>query len=120
MQLELFVTPQQTTLDLEEWRDCPGQPGYEISSNGRCRNAISHRLYRGYIKENGYHQFCFLHNGRIETKLTHRLVALVFLPPPAPNQTQVNHRNRVRIDNRASNLEWVTPSANCKHPWANP
>ncbi|HOW46205.1 MAG TPA: HNH endonuclease signature motif containing protein [Rubrivivax sp.] len=45
----------------------------------------------------------------------HRLVAEAFLGPALPGQTDVNHKNGARGDNRLENLEWVTRSENHKH-----
>lgn len=43
----------------------------------------------------------------------HRIVATVFIKNPHPIEyTQVDHKNSLRFDNRASNLQWITPQAN--------
>lgn len=49
-------------------------------------------------------------------KLVHRLVARGYAPNP-DNKREVNHKNGVRGDCRASNLEWVTPSENIRHSY---
>jgi hypothetical protein len=53
-------------------------------------------------------------NGKQRSLLVHRIVAAAFLPPPLPEQTQVHHRNSDKTDNRAENLEWVTPQQNAQ------
>lgn len=44
----------------------------------------------------------------------HRLVGLAWIPNPE-NKPQINHKNGVRSDNRASNLEWMTNLENRRH-----
>lgn len=54
-------------------------------------------------------------DGKQETKLAHRMVAEAFLEQPSEEHQVVNHKNKVRTDNRISNLEWSTRSYNAKH-----
>lgn len=44
----------------------------------------------------------------------HRLVALAFVPNPH-HYREVNHKNEDGHDNRAINLEWVTPKQNSRY-----
>lgn len=44
----------------------------------------------------------------------HRLVALAFVPNPN-NYPEVHHKNGDGYDNRASNLQWVTPQQNSRY-----
>ena len=48
----------------------------------------------------------------------HRLVAQLFLPPPKPGETQVDHINGK--GNQHFNLRWATPSENIKHSYTDP
>lgn len=49
--------------------------------------------------------------------LAHRLVVLAFKGFPKPGQTQVNHINGIKTDNRPENLEWVSRSENQNHAY---
>lgn len=66
-----------------------------------------------------FHYFIVCLNWRekgIRNKLVsvHRLVAEAFLPNPQ-NLPHVNHIDRNRRNNGATNLEWVTHKDNMKH-----
>lgn len=42
----------------------------------------------------------------------HRVICEAFHGPPPTSKHQVNHKNHNRLDNRASNLEWLSPKDN--------
>lgn len=52
--------------------------------------------------------------------LVHRLVAQYFLKPPMPGQTIVAHVDHDKLNNRASNLKWMTPDENYEHQKSSP
>lgn len=52
--------------------------------------------------------------------LIHRLVADYFLRKPTSNQTIVGHLDFDRLNNKASNLKWMTPDENYEHQKSSP
>lgn len=101
--------------DTEEWRTIERFPLYEVSTMGRFRNKRNGKLLRGTKCWTGYTHIGLMGNGKQVTSLAHRLVVETFLEPPSAAQTDVNHINKNRCDNRLSNLEWSTRSENSKH-----
>lgn len=114
---------KQTIPAPECWRPAKGLEGfYEVSDLGRLRrvapgkNAKVGSIRRLSVGSNGYASaVVFLGDKAPHTVYLHRLVALTFLGDPPPGKPQVNHKNGVKTDNRASNLEWVSQSENMRH-----
>ena len=52
--------------------------------------------------------------------LIHRLVATYFLSPPTEQQTLVGHKDYEKLNNKASNLKWMTPEENYAHQQKSP
>lgn len=52
--------------------------------------------------------------------LIHRLVADYFLPQPTSRQSIVAHLDYDKLNNRASNLKWMTPEENYEHQKSSP
>jgi len=86
---------------------------YQINENGVIRKIMKDR--RIVLKQtitSGY--YCVHVNG--ETLFIHRLVAELYcLESKTPERKCVNHLNKKKLDNRASNLEWCTLSENSIH-----
>jgi hypothetical protein len=100
----------------ETWRVVIDYPKYECSSYGRIRNRFTMRVLKLATHRTGYLHSNLRVNGRDAYAAIHRLVAIAFLPNPCPlKNTQVNHIDRDKSNNRVSNLEWCSPAANMRH-----
>lgn len=99
----------------EIWKDIPGFPEYQISNLGRVmsfKNQYGHgpRIIYGETTRSGYIQVSM----NKERRKVHRLVALAFIPNPQ-GLPQINHKNEIKTDNRAENLEWCTAKYNVNY-----
>ena len=83
---------------------------YEVSSLGRIR-AIGGSCRKQQQTTDGY-LVVSLKYGPEKRRSVHRLVALAFLDTSPDDSYDVDHINCDRRDNRAVNLEWVTPAEN--------
>lgn len=100
----------------EEWRPVPGyEERYSISSLGRIKNKKG-LMMRFSIMPKGY-QLVSLYDTRAKSFKVSRLVARAFHPNPN-SLPEVNHKNGVKNDDRAGNLEWITSGDNQRHAWA--
>jgi len=66
----------------------------------------------------GYYQVTLCKDGKKKKFLVHRLVNLHFNPNPR-RLNVTDHINNNRLDNRASNLRWVTQYENMNNPNSN-
>ena len=88
---------------------------WRVSSEGRCKDSRG-RISHGYLRASGY---CVV-NIRGHICRVHRLVAHAFHGLPLGEAAwQVNHIDGNCSNNRFDNLEWVTPSQNVRHSYAN-
>lgn len=117
---------------MEEWKDIAGYADrYAVSSHGRIKSKPFVKRGRGRsgpfsftTKELilspgnvlGYRNVVLTKDGKRSTKLVHRLVAEAFIPNPKFLPT-VNHKDSVRCNNNALNLEWMTVQENVAHSY---
>ena len=110
--------------DKEIWKPVRGYEGlYEVSSIGRVRCLNYRNRGEIHIKASSglrYCQVCLTKDGKMRCFYVHRLVAEAYLPEPKEGETQVNHKNGDKRDNRICNLEWVSPIVNVNNPVTKP
>jgi hypothetical protein len=92
---------------MELWNKAPVPfQRYEISTLGRVRTSRG-CILKGSVSSR-YRRVSLSSEGVKSTFTVHRLVALVFLGEPPEVGMVVHHLNSDPLDNRSSNLEWVT------------
>ena len=94
---------------METWKPIKGYEGlYEVSDLGRVRGLRRNIILNGLKRNHGYLAVCLYKDGEPRKQESiHRLVAEAFCEK-ADGETEVNHINENKTDNRASNLEWIT------------
>ena len=93
----------------EIWADVPGYNGtYQVSTMGRVRGR---KILKPDHTKDGYLLAQLCKDGKRQKVRINRLVAIAFIPNP-DGLPQVNHKNEIKTDNRAENLEWVTAKEN--------
>lgn len=93
----------------EKWRDIDGYDGmYQVSDLGRVRSKKYGywRVMKVVKSRVGYLLVALCNGGKIKHFLIHRLVAQAFIDNDNIFNTEVNHINEDKTDNRAVNLEW--------------
>ena len=98
--------------DIEIWKEISNYDNYKISSFGNVKNNNTGRILKPSIIS-GY--YCVgLSNVTIKTFSVHRLIALAFIENP-DGKPHINHKDKNKLNNNLSNLEWVTIRENNIH-----
>jgi hypothetical protein len=84
---------------------------YEVSSNGKVRNAKSKIVLSPYRNRHGYLLVAIYFNGKSRGYSVHRLVAKTFVPNLQGKEC-VNHLDENKMNNNYLNLEWCTIKEN--------
>ncbi len=94
-----------------KWNDIPDYLNYQAHPDGLVRNKITKYVYNSKCEKHHYIRI------RIDNKsiALHRLIALTFCVNLQPLiNTQVNHKDGNKRNNKSDNLEWISPSNNVK------
>lgn len=118
------MTDQQFTteeLNSEDWKAIPGFEKYEASTLGRvrriepCQGRPAGYILAQHSSGRGYLMVCLQGAMGEKSVCVHKVIGQTFLPSPKDGQTQVNHKDGIKSNNRLTNLEWVTPKENTRH-----
>lgn len=113
----------------ERWLPCPGyEETHKVSDFGNvmslerdvssCHGSTARRMSR-MMKPDLSSKYPRVQLKTRGPKVSiHRLVATAFIGPPPKSDSQVNHIDGVKTNNRATNLEWVSCSENIRHSFA--
>ena len=101
----------------ENWKAIAGYEGiYEVSDMGRVKSLGNDKYRKEKIlkprKNTGGYPYVNLYkDGKRKTITVHRLVAKAFIPNHNNLET-VNHKDEVKTNNVADNLEWMSQRDN--------
>ena len=108
----------------EVWKDVSGYEGYyQVSNKGNVYSVeridsrgqkCGGRTLKPRYDKDGYLIVTLYKNGAEKKKRVHRLVTEVFIPNPN-GLPQVNHKDEIKDNNNAENLEWCTSAYNVNH-----
>ena len=116
----------------KDWKDIEGWEGYYMVSNKgqimslertqlrtmpdgtKRRMGVRRKILAQKKAAKGYKRVQLTRYGRHEYFTVHGLVAKAWVPGYQPG-LEVNHKNGIKSDNRAENLEWVTSKQNIDH-----
>jgi hypothetical protein len=84
---------------------------YAVSVDGLVMNTRSGNILEGSFDKDGYRRIKI--NGKVMT--VHRLVGLCFLPRIDLPKLEIDHVNRDKTDNSASNLRWCDRATNTQN-----
>ena len=103
----------------EIWKPIDGYEGkYEVSNLGCVRSMLSNKNLAFEKTDKGYFRVGLYKDGKTKKFRVHRLVASAFVPNPE-NFPEVNHKDGIKSNNAAHNLEWCSPCKNAIHAFKN-
>lgn len=94
---------------IKQYKD---NPEYFISDTGEVYRVTKLKLSK---HRKGYKRVRINYNGKRVNEFVHRIVIKTFTEIKITVDDQINHKNKVRHDNRLENLEIVTALENTFH-----
>lgn len=106
-----FCVDSISNLEGEQWRPIDNNNMYWCSNLGRIKSCIGYEslLLSPYTTKDGYLRVDLYINKERFPRLVHRIVASVWLPQPPSIDCCIHHISQQKQDNRACNLQWLTP-----------
>jgi len=90
-------------------------PGYSINELGEVYNPKGKKL-KPILRPDGYYAINLYIGKKSKKHLIHILCCKAF-NGPKPKGKEVNHKDGIKANNRADNLEWATKSQNILHAY---
>ena len=92
--------------------------GYEVWEDGTIISKRFKKPMKPALNSSGYYAMSLQLNKVEKRQYVHRIVAQLFVDNP-DNKPEVNHKDGNKLNNHASNLEWVTRTENMQHAFSN-
>lgn len=108
----------------EVWRVVEDYPNYSVSNLGRVRRdkpglgTYPGRILKTHRNARGYHLAYMCWDGKRRGVILSRIVCIAFHGRPPAEDSQVDHLDFDTSNNRADNLEWVSPDENHRRRFA--
>lgn len=110
----------------EIWRDIKDYEGlYMVSNLGRVMNINTGHILKPVLQNTGYYVVTLCKNKCHKIHRIHRLVGMTFpdlvqwdeeVKNKPFSEIVIDHKNRIKTDNRVENLKWCTMGGNMNNP----
>lgn len=94
--------------------EADGYQIYQVSSFGRVKDTETDTMIKQWKNTNGYYSVTLSSNGKMKSFLVHRLVACAFLCNPNHKKC-VDHIDHNKENNKITNLRFATHQENCRN-----